>query len=35
MEKCTVPEELDDLAQKKKKGKKWPQFKENYYNKLG
>ena len=34
LEKCTVPEELDDLAKKKKKGK-WPQFKENYYNSLG
>ena len=38
LEKCTVPEELKDLAEekerKKKKGK-WPQFKENYYNTLG
>ena len=31
LEKCTVPEELNDLAKKKQKGK-WPQFKENYYN---
>jgi len=38
LEKCTVPEELNDLAEEKKekseKGK-WPQFKENYYNTLG
>jgi adenylate/nucleoside-diphosphate kinase len=34
LEKCTVPEELNDLAKKKEKGK-WPQFKENYYNQLG
>ena len=34
LEKCTVPEELDDLSKKKIKGK-WPQFKENYYNSLG
>ena len=34
LEKCTVPEELNDLAKKKSKGK-WPQFKENYYNQLG
>ena len=58
LEKCTVPEELADLAEekskcapflvrsanyylltasaedKKKKGK-WPQFKEDYYNRLG
>lgn len=31
LEKCTVPEELNELSQKKAKGK-WPQFKENYYN---
>lgn len=38
LQKCTVPEELADLAdEKKKKVKKdkWPQFKENYYNNLG
>merc|ERR1712060_648720 len=38
LEKCTVPEELSDLAEEKKKKNakgKWPQFKENYYNKLG
>jgi len=38
LEKCTVPEELRELAEekdKKKKKNKWPQFKENYYNTLG
>lgn len=38
LEKCTVPEELKELAEekeKKKKKGKWPQFKENYYNTLG
>jgi len=38
LEKCTIPEELKDLAEekeKKKKKGKWPQFKENYYNTLG
>ena len=34
LEKCTVPEELNDLAKKKSKGK-WPNFKETYYNQLG
>jgi len=38
LERCTVPEELSELAEekreKKKKGK-WPQFKESYYNTLG
>lgn len=38
LEKCTVPEELNDLAKEKAASKpkgKWPQFKENYYNDLG
>ena len=56
LEKCTVPEELHDLADEKskfdqsvleanhdllcgtvekKKKAKWPQFKEDYYNRLG
>jgi len=38
LEKCTVPEELHDLSDEKKEKKKkskWPQFKEDYYNKLG
>jgi len=38
LEKCTVPEELHDLSDEKsekKKKSKWPQFKEDYYNKLG
>lgn len=38
LEKCTVPEELHELAEEKskktKKGK-WPQFKEDYYNSCG
>lgn len=34
LEKCTVPEELSELAEAKSK-KKWPQFKEDYYNRLG
>lgn len=37
--KCEVPIELHELSEKKKerieKGKNWPQFKEDYYNKLG
>ena len=38
LEKCTVPEELHQLAEEKAKDKpkgKWPQFKEDYYNQLG
>lgn len=38
LEKCTVPEELNDLAKEKASSKpkgKWPQFKEHYYNELG
>ena len=37
--KCEVPQELHELSQEKakriEKGKNWPQFKEDYYNKLG
>lgn len=37
--RCEVPQELHDLSQDKKerleKGKSWPQFKEDYYNKMG
>merc|ERR1719213_1471066 len=42
IEKCEVPMELNELAEQKaktesgkKKGKNWPQFKEDYYNNLG
>ena len=39
IERCEVPQELFELAEEKKKtlkkGKNWPQFKENYYNQLG
>ena len=37
--KCEVPQELHELSKEKQKqlekGKNWPQFKEDYYNKLG
>ena len=39
IKRCEVPEELFELAQEKKeksgKDRNWPQFKEDYYNKLG
>ena len=37
--RCEVPQELHELSLEKKekqeKDRKWPQFKEDYYNKLG
>lgn len=37
--RCEVPQELHELSREKQrrleKGKNWPQFKEDYYNKLG
>jgi len=37
--RCEVPQELHELSRDKKrrleKGKNWPQFKEDYYNKMG
>jgi adenylate/nucleoside-diphosphate kinase len=37
--RCEVPQELHELSLEKKekqeKNRKWPQFKEEYYNKLG
>lgn len=39
IQKCEVPQELYELSREKQKrvdaGKTWPQFKEDYYNKLG
>lgn len=39
IQRCEVPQELHELSIKKKerieKGKNWPQFKEDYYNKMG
>ena len=39
MYRCEVPQELHQLSLEKKekqeKDRKWPQFKEDYYNKLG
>jgi len=37
--RCEVPQELHELAKEKRerleKGKKWPQYKEDYYNRMG
>lgn len=38
IERCELAEELDDLAQERKEKqakKKWPEFKEKYYQELG